>query len=86
MPFLLVDNAYEQNVACFWYSVLNAKVLVANINREMALVGAFSMIVKTSRRFVSISSAHSSAETWFCITPVTRGNSQDRCIHVTCNG
>ena len=45
MHFLLVDNAYEQNVACFWYSVLNAKVLVANFNREMALVVAFSMIV-----------------------------------------
>ena len=52
MPFLLVDNAYEQNVACFWYSVLNAKVRVANFNQEMALVGAFSMIVNFLRTFV----------------------------------
>ena len=52
MAFLLVDNAYEQNVACFWYSVLNAKVLVANFNRDMALVGDFSMIVNFLRTFV----------------------------------
>ena len=33
-------------------SVLNAKALVGAFNQEKDLVGAFSMIVKSSERFV----------------------------------
>ena len=73
MHFLLVDNGYEQNVACFWYSVLNAKVLVANFNREMALVGAFSMIVNFLRTFVrsSIAGGSVNRNKWAHLLPAS---------------
>ena len=35
------------------YSVLNVKAVVAAFNQEKALVGAFSVIVKTFQRFVA---------------------------------
>ena len=35
-----------------WYRFLNVKVLAGTFNQEKALVGAFSVIVKYSRRFV----------------------------------
>ena len=31
----------------FWHSVLNVKALIAAFNQKKALVGAFSVIVKT---------------------------------------
>ena len=40
----------------FKHIVLNVKVLVGAFNQEEVLVGVFSMIVKTSRTFVSSSS------------------------------
>ena len=38
------------------HSVLNVKALVGTFNQKKALGGAFSVIVKTSRTFVSSSS------------------------------
>ena len=37
---------------------VNVKVLVDTFNQEYALVGVFSVIVKSSRRFVASSTAH----------------------------
>ena len=37
---------------------LNVEAVVASLNQLKALVGAFSLIVKTSRRFVASSNAH----------------------------
>ena len=42
----------------------NVKAIVCTFNKEMALVGAFSMIVKTLLRFVSISSHPQSTISW----------------------
>ena len=39
-------------------SVLNVKALVGDFNQEKALVGAFSVIMKSSRTFVSSSRCH----------------------------
>ena len=42
-------------MAAFRLTVLNVKVLVVTFNQEKDLVGAFLVIVKSSRRFVASS-------------------------------
>ena len=47
MTFTLRDHGVNAGLALCLNSVLNVKALVGTFNQEKALVGAFSVIVKT---------------------------------------
>ena len=56
---MLTDRGVNARLALCLNSVLNVKALVDTFNQEKALVGAFSLIVKSLRTFVSSSNINS---------------------------
>ena len=51
---MLISNLLTMGSTLVKHSVLNVKAFVGALNQEMALVGAFSVIVKTDGSFAAL--------------------------------